>query len=151
MRLGEAGAALIKSYEALRLEAYLPTPDDVPTIGWGHTKGVKMGDTCTEEQAEAWFREDVAEFEGYVNELVSVPLTQNQFDALVSFAFNVGPDIDADTIPEGLGDSTLLKKLNAGDYHGAARCFKAWNKQRGKVLAGLTRRRAEEARLFESA
>lgn len=147
-RTGAKGLALLKGFERLRLVAYLPTVNDVWTIGYGHTKGVKPGDRCSVEQAEAWLLEDLAWAEDAVNELVTVPLTQNQFDALVSFAFNVGPDIDADTIAEGLGDSTLLRKLNAGDYAGAAAEFPKWNKQAGVVLNGLVRRRAAERELF---
>lgn len=147
-RIGPAGLALIKRFEQLRLVAYLPTADDVPTIGWGHTAGVKLGDRCTEAQAEIWLLADCRGSEDAVNSLVKVPLTQGQFDALVSFVFNVGPDIDADTIAEGLGDSTLLKKLNSGDYAGAANEFPRWNKQNGKVLRGLTLRREAERQLF---
>lgn len=148
MRVAGPGLEIIKDSEQLRLAAYMPTPNDVPTIGYGHTAGVKMGDTCTPAQAEQWLREDCAEAEAAVNELVKVPLNQNQFDALVSFTFNVGADIDADTIAEGLGDSTLLRKLNAGDYAGAADEFPKWCKQAGIVLGGLVKRRARERELF---
>lgn len=147
-RIGPAGLELIRSFEDLRLRAYLPTPNDVWTIGYGHTRGVKPGDVCTPEQALQWLREDCAEAETAVRQLVKVPLTQGRFDALVSFVFNVGADIDADTIAEGLGDSTLLRKLNAGDYVAAADEFLKWNKQKGKVLNGLVRRRAAERELF---
>lgn len=149
MKTSAAGIALIKSFESCRLAAY----DDgvgVWTIGWGHTKGVKPGDVCTQQQADDWFDEELQEFEGYVNQLVTVPLTQNQFDALVSFTYNVGPDIDSDTIAEGLGDSTLLRKLNAGDYFGAAAEFQKWNRAGGQVMRGLTRRREAERALFQS-
>jgi lysozyme len=89
-------------------------------------------------------------FEQAVNSLVKVKLTQNQFDALISFVYNVGADIDADNIAEGLGDSTLLKKLNAGDYKGAADQFLKWDKANGKVMKGLTIRRQAERALFLS-
>lgn len=141
------GLDIIKRAEGLRLEAYL-CPADVWTIGYGHTKGVKQGDTCTEAQAEAWLREDCGEAERAVARLVRVPITDNQFSALVSFAFNVGTDEDADTIAEGLGDSTLLRKLNMGDYIGAANEFPKWNKAGGRVLMGLSTRRAAERNLF---
>jgi lysozyme len=144
-----ACVAFIAQHERFRPTAYLPTKHDRWTLGYGHTKGVKEGDTCTFEQAKAWLREDMAEAAGAVNKLVTVPLTQNQFDALVSFTFNVGGDIDADTIAEGLGDSTLLSKLNRGDYVGAAAEFAKWNKQKGRVLNGLTTRRAAEREMFE--
>lgn len=143
MKLGPQGAALIKGYETLQLEAYCPTKDDVPTIGWGHTRGVAMGDTCTEEQAEAWFLEDVAWAEECVNRSVRKLLAQEEFDALVSLCFNIG-------CPAFSG-STLVNKLNDGDFDAASAQFHRWNKQRGNVLAGLTKRRAEETALFESA
>lgn len=150
MKTGTAGKELIKHFESCRLKAY-PDPGtggEPWTIGWGHTKGVKRGDVCTLQQADAWFEEDLEEHEGYVNQLVKVPLTQNQFDALVSFCYNVGPDIDADSIAEGLGDSTLLKKLNAGDYDGAADEFRKWTRSGGRVMPGLIRRREMERELF---
>jgi lysozyme len=141
VKLGEKGAELIKAYEELRLEAYLPTPDDVPTIGWGHTRGVAMGDTCTREQAQIWFMEDIAWAVDCVNRAVKVPMTQPEFDALCSLCFNIG-------CPAFSG-STLVKLLNESDYDGASEQFRRWNKQNGKVLAGLTNRRAAEAALFE--
>ena len=84
-----------------------------------------------------------------VNSLIKVPATQGQFDALVSFAYNVGLDIDEDTLAEGLGDSTLLRKFNAKDYAGCAAEFPKWNKAGGVVLNGLTKRRAGERAMFE--
>lgn len=148
MKTSDAGLQLIKDFEQCRLAAYQCSAG-VWTIGWGHTKGVKQGDTCTQAQADAWLAEDVAEVEQGVRLLVKVPLTQGQFDALVSFAFNCGLDIDVDTIAEGLGDSTLLRKLNAGDYIGAALEFQKWDKSSGMTLRGLTRRRLAERALFE--
>ena len=142
MKLGAAGAELIKSFEACRLKAYLPTADDVPTIGYGHTKGVQMGDTCTQAEADAWFLEDVAWAEDCVNRCVTAQLTQNEFDALVSLCFNIGCT--------NFGKSTLVKLLNSGDYDAAAKEFRRWDKQRGTPLAGLTRRRTAEEKLFES-
>lgn len=152
MKIGKAGLDIIKLYEqgpdgGPALESYL-CPSRVWTIGWGHTKGVRMGQHATLAQCEQWLLEDCAEAERGVNLLVKVPLTQNQFDALVSFAFNVGTDIDDDTIAEGLGDSTLLRKLNAGDYAGAAKEFPKWNKSKGRVLNGLVLRRQDEQALF---
>lgn len=140
LKLGSAGEALIKQYEQFRPTAYLPTPHDVPTIGWGHTHGVKMGDTCTQPTAEAWFQQDVAGAAAEVNKVVTVPLKPNQFDALVSLAFNIGVG--------NFGGSTLVRKLNAGDIQGAAGQFAVWNKQGGRVLNGLVTRRAAEAALF---
>jgi lysozyme len=134
--------SLIKKHEGLRLEAYLPTPNDVWTIGYGHTHTTKKGQKITEAQAEELLRRDIAWAEEAVNKLVVVPLTQNQFDALVSFVFNVGVG--------AFSKSTLLRLLNAKDYEGAANQFLRWNKQKGKVLNGLTKRREEERKLFLS-
>lgn len=134
---------LIKEWEQLRLEAYLPTPNDVWTIGWGHTSTTKKGMVITKEEAQDLFEKDTAWAVRAVNREVNVGLSQNQFDALVSFVFNVG---------EGaFKKSTLLRKLNSGDYEGAANEFPKWNKQKGKVLKGLVRRRAHEQELFLSA
>lgn len=133
---------IIKKHEGLRLEAYLPTPNDVWTIGYGHTHTTKQGMKITAGQAESLLRKDIAWVEKAVNTLVVVPLTQNQFDALSSFVFNVG---------EGaFSSSTLLRLLNSGDYEGAANQFLRWNKQKGRVLNGLTKRREEERKLFLS-
>jgi len=137
--IGAAGLETIKHFEDLALKAYI-CPAGIPTIGWGHTKGVEMGDTCTYEQAEQWLREDCAEAERAVNAGVRVPITQNQFDALVSFTFNVGAG--------AFRRSTLLRLLNNGDYAGASAQFKRWTKSGGVVLKGLTRRRECERKLF---
>ena len=131
---------VIKKHEGLRLEAYLPTPNDVWTIGYGHTHTTKKGMKITEAQAEKLLYRDLPWAENAVNTLVKVPLTQNQFDALVSFVFNVGEGAFA--------RSTLLRFLNMGDYTNAAGQFLRWNKQKGRVLNGLTRRRREEMELF---
>jgi lysozyme len=147
MYISKQGLDLIKQFEGLRLKAYL-CPAGVWTIGYGHTKGVYPGMVITEELADKFLIDDVWQFEREVESLVQVPVTQGQFDALVSFAFNVGSDIDEDTIAEGLGDSTLLRKLNRGDYAGAADEFPKWNKSRGRVVRGLTVRRSAERALF---
>lgn len=142
MRTSERGLEFIRDHEGCVLAAY-PDPGtggEPWTIGVGHTGGVKPGDTCTEAQAMAWLAEDVRDAEDAVNRLVKVPLTQDQFDALVSFAFNVGAG--------NLGGSTLLKLVNAGDFDGAAAQFPRWNRAAGQVLAGLTKRRLAEAALF---
>jgi lysozyme len=143
--------ALIKESEGLQLISY-KCPSGVWTVGWGHTKGVKAGMKISLLQAEKMLHEDVAEAERAVKELVTVLLTQGQFDALVDFVFNVGPDIDDDTIPEGLGDSRLLKLLNAGNYGGAAKEIDNWvygGNPRSR-LPGLVSRRAKARKLFES-
>ncbi|HHQ4796638.1 lysozyme [Aeromonas hydrophila] len=151
-RISVDGVAVAHYFESCKLQAY-PDPGSKNgepwTIGWGHTgPEVKCGLVWTQQQADDTFLVDIARFERDVTNLVKVPLTQGQFDALVLFAYNVGSDIDADTIAEGLGDSTLLRKLNAGDYEGAALEFRKWNKNDGKVMRGLIRRRAAEECLF---
>lgn len=153
LKVSPRGVALIHSFESCRLTAY-PDPgsrDGNPwTIGWGATgPGIQRGTVWTQAQADARFAQDLAAREIGVNMLLGGhPTTQGQFDALVSFAYNVGLDIDDDKQAEGLGDSTLLRKHLAGDYAGAAAQFALWNKNDGKVMAGLTRRRGEEAALY---
>lgn len=135
------GLDIVKEAEGLRLSAYL-CPAGIPTIGYGHTKGVKLGDTCTKEQAEKWLENDFFTAKQEVKAVVKVPLRENQLDALASFVFNLGV--------RKLTQSTLLKKLNAGDYNGAAAEFDKWVFA-GKVkLNGLVKRRAKERQLFES-
>lgn len=142
MHTSQKGLDLIKSFEGLRLSAY-KCPADAWTIGYGTTAGVKEGQTITKELAENLLREDVGRFEQQVLRLVKAPLSQGQFDALVSFTYNLGAG--------NLSSSTLLRLLNAGLYDDAALQFQRWNKAGGKVLAGLVRRRAAERALFESA
>lgn len=137
--INSAGLALIKEYEGYSANAYLDT-GNVPTIAHGHTRGVKMGDTCTPEQAEVWLEADLESAEKDVQRLVKVPLTDNQYAALVSFTFNLGGS--------QLGRSTLLKLLNAGNYAGAGEQFKFWVFDNGKKLKGLVRRREAEAALW---
>jgi len=135
---------MIKRHESLRLKAYLPTPHDVPTIGWGHTSTAKMGMRITIQEAESLLRRDLAWVRAVIAQRVKVPLSQPQYDALASFIFNLGGG--------NFGSSTLLKRLNAYDYVGAANEFLKWDKQRqnGKMvrLRGLTKRRKEERALF---
>lgn len=148
MRTSEKGREFIKGFESLALEAYRDG-GGVWTIGWGHTgPEVREGLVWTLEQAEHMFEVDLAYFEGGVSMLVKVPLQQYEFDALVSFAYNVGLDIDQDTKAEGLGDSTLLRKLNAGDRAGAAAEFPKWRFDNGKEVRGLLRRRMSEKAMF---
>lgn len=139
--LSAHGLAHIKASEGLRLKAY-PDPasgGDPWTIGYGSTTGAKPGMVITEAQAEEMLRRDVARFEAAVNKLAP-KTTQGQFDAMVSFSFNVG---------EGnLAKSTLLKKHNAGDYAGAANEFGNWTLAAGKRMPGLVTRRAGEAKLY---
>jgi lysozyme len=141
-KIGAAGLDIIKFSEALRLEAYLPTPHDVWTIGYGHTRGVREGDTCTPQQAESYLREDCFDAEREVDRAVLWPINQNQFDALVSLVFNIGGT--------NFRNSTLLRRLNEGLVLDAAQQFAKWNKQNGEVLGGLVIRRQKERELFES-
>jgi lysozyme len=140
------GIALIHSFEQCRLEAY-PDPgsrDGTPwTIGWGSTgPGIKKGVRWTQAQADARFAEDIARFSAKVAALLGdAPTNQNQFDALVSLAYNIGVG--------ALQKSTVLRKHKAGDYAGAARAFLMWNKNDGKVMRGLTRRRLAESDLYD--
>jgi lysozyme len=151
-KLTGAGANLIQHFEGVKekcgpdLYKSYRCPANVATIGWGHTNhhGRKFDASSrwTMEECNAAFFEDMAGFEMAVRRLVKVPLAPHQFDALVSFTYNCG---------EGnLSKSTLLKRVNAGDFEGAAKEFHKWNKGGGKVLAGLTRRRASEALLFQN-
>lgn len=152
-RVSKAAVDLLHSFEGCRLEAY-PDPgskDGHPwTIGWGATgPGIGPGVKWTQEQADARFLSDLAKFEDGVTRLIgNAPTSQGQFDALVSLAFNIGLDEDADTIAEGLGDSTLLRKHKAGDFEGAAKAFRSWRFNDGRELRGLIRRRAAEEKLY---
>lgn len=142
--INEAGLNLIKEFEGLKLEAYL-CPARVPTIGYGTTvypngEKVSLGDTCTEEEAHKYLISDVDKFENSVKKLVKVELNENQFSALVSFCYNLGAG--------NLKKSTLLRRLNSGDYN-VGNEFLKWNKASGKILKGLTRRRESEKQLFE--
>jgi lysozyme len=139
MRASRSAFDLIKLSEGLRLEAY-PDTGKVPTIGWGHTKGVEIGDRITKEKAEELLAEDVAEAERAVNHHVRVELTQGQFDALVSFVFNLGE--------HQFKKSTLLRMLNHKDYLGASNQFRRWVYDDNVKLPGLVVRRNREQRLF---
>lgn len=134
----------IKKWEQLRLNAYMPTAHDVWTIGWGHTKTAKKGMSITEEEAERLLRWDLEWVEDTLNDLVKVPLTQKQYDALAGLVFNIGAT--------NFRTSTVLKRLNQKDYLGAADAMLMWNKQRQngklKVLKGLVRRRQDEMEMF---
>jgi lysozyme len=139
MIYSNTGLHLTEESEGCRLRAY-PDSTGIPTIGYGHTKGVRLGDVCTQEQAERWLREDIAYAEAEVNRVVRVPLTQGEFDALVDFTFNCGRG--------NFDHSTLLALVNKGDMVHAAAQFERWDKAGGKVVAGLLRRRQAEAAEF---
>jgi len=146
MQTSEKGIALIKEFEGCKLTAYQDSVG-VWTIGYGWTqpvdgKPIRAGMTIKQETAERLLKTGFVSYESDVSRLVKVGLTQGQFDALVSFTYNLGA--------RSLSTSTLLRKLNAGDYAGAADEFLRWNKAGGKVLNGLTRRREAERALFLS-
>lgn len=135
---------LVKASEGLRLEAY-PDPGTGAApwnIGYGSTRGVTRGMVITRADAEARLMRDMAEAAAVVDRYVTVDLSQGQYDALCDFVFNLGSG--------NFRTSTLLKKLNAGDYKGAATEFGRWTKAAGRTLPGLVKRRLEEAKLFES-
>ena len=140
MEISQEGLSLIKKFEGCELKAY-KCAAGVWTIGYGSTNDVKEGMEISQERADMLLLEDVEVFEEAVNKLVEVPLEQNQFDALISWTFNLGPT--------NLKNSTLLKVLNNKDYDGVPAQIKRWNKAGGKVLQGLIRRREAEALLFE--
>ncbi len=133
------GLALIKKFEGCELKAYQCSAG-VWTIGYGHTKDVVEGMEITQEQAEQMLVDELHEYESYINKYVTVALSQNQFDALVSWVYNLGP--------ANLSASTMLKVLNSGEYEDVPAQMKRWNKAGGKVLEGLIRRREAEACLF---
>ena len=139
MNISEAGIQLIKKFEGCSLKAY-KCPAGIWTIGYGHTLNVNEGQTITKKQAEDLLKQDLRSFVLTVNNLVNVPLNQNQFDALVSFCYNLGSG--------NLKSSTLLKLLNKKDYLGAAEQFDRWVHAGGKKLSGLVKRRAAEKELF---
>lgn len=142
MRTSDSGIEFIKAQEGFRAEAYL-CPSGVPTIGYGHTAGVKEGQTCTDEQAEEWLREDLAAAERTVTECAGEELDQCQFDALVSFTFNVGA--------AALRRSTLLRKVKADPSDPSIRDeFGRWIYGGGRELPGLVARRKAEADLYFS-
>ena len=146
MKLSDDGKRLIYSFEGLhtllkdgRYAAYL-CPAGVPTIYCGLTTGVKIGMVITREEGEALFAKEIAKFEDAVTRAVTVDINQNEFDAMVSLAYNIGI--------AGFRRSSVLRKLNKGDRTGAAQAFRLWNQGGGRVLSGLVSRRMREAALF---
>lgn len=147
MKTNDAALALICEFEGF-MPRWYRDPVGVWTIGYGHTDSAgypryadDKGLVLTEADARTILARDLGQYERAVSEAVKVSLNENQFGALVSFTYNLGAG--------NLRSSTLLRKLNAGDYAGAAAEFGRWNKAGGRVLAGLTRRRAAERALFE--
>ena len=139
MKTSEKGIKLITEFEGFRGKAYV-CPAGILTIGFGFTKGVQPGDTMTKAQAKARLAAELGEYEEGVLSACTNPPNQNEFDALVCFAFNVGA--------AGMAKSSVIKAHNRGDHQAAARAFQLWNKAGGVVYAGLTRRRAAEAALY---
>lgn len=158
--VSKRGIDLVHSFEQRREIAYKDpgSKNGLPiTNGWGSTsdlqgRAIPLGAKWSEQYADAKFAQDAAKFEIGVNTLLAgAPTTQNQFDALFSFAYNVGLDLNKNGKAEGLGESTLLRKHLAGDFAGAKAEFAKWNKNDGAVMNGLTRRRAAEAALYGEA
>ena len=134
--LSATALVAIVLHEGYKENAYIPLAGDIPTIGFGTTFGVKLGDRITPEKALQVAMKDVQQFEGAIKSCVTVPLSQNEYDAFTSLAYNIGTG--------AFCKSTLVKKLNAGDYEGACKQILLWDKYQGKPLAGLTKRRQEE-------
>ena len=139
MNISKEGLSLIKKFEGCELEAYL-CPAGVWTIGYGHTKDVKEGDKINKDEADYLLQEEMIEYESYINDFVEVPLEQNQFDALCSWVYNLGPT--------NLKNSTMLRVLNEEKYADVPQEIKRWNKAGGEVLDGLIKRREAEAKMF---
>ena len=129
----------IAGYESYKSEAYIPVKGDVPTIGYGETSGVKLGQRTTPERALAQLLVSTNKHAEGIKKCINVPLTQYEFDAYVSLAYNIGVG--------AFCRSTLVKKLNSGDYTGACTAIKSWNKKDGVVLRGLVARRQKEYRM----
>lgn len=131
---------LTEAFEGCPLRAYWDKLGKVWTIAYGHTRGVFEGMTCSPPQADVWLQDDISWAEAEVNKAVKIPLSQNEFDALVDFVFNCGSG--------NFEHSTLLRLVNAGDFAHAAAEFEKWDKCDGKPVAGLLRRRIAEEQVF---
>ena len=134
--LSATSLAALLAYEGYREKAYIPVPGDVPTIGFGTTEGVKLGDKTDPVKAVSMILRDVQKFEGALKQCVKVPLSQNEYDAYLSLSYNIGPT--------AFCGSTLVKRLNLHDYDGACEQILRWDKFKGRPLAGLTKRRRAE-------
>jgi lysozyme len=141
LSLSAAGLVGIVGYEGYTDHAVIPIPGDVPTIGFGTTEGVKLGDKIAPPAALERALRDATKFEGALRTCVTVPLHQYEYDAFVSLAYNVGP--------AAFCNSTLVQKLNLGDYSGACAQIDRWVRAGGKVVRGLVNRRAKERALCE--
>ena len=136
LALSAAGLVGLVGYEGYSDTAVIPIPGDVPTIGFGTTEGVKPGDHITPPKALARALQDASKFEGALKKCVTAPLHQYEYDSFVSLAYNIGPT--------AFCGSTLVRRLNAGDYSGACAEIDRWNKAGGRVVQGLVNRRAAE-------
>lgn len=136
LALSAAGLVGLVAYEGYTDTAVIPIPGDVPTIGFGTTGDVRLGDRTTPVKALGRALTDIGKFEGALKNCVKVPLHQHEYDALVSLSYNIGA--------QAFCASTLVRKLNAGDYTGACEQILRWNKAGGRVVRGLTLRRQQE-------
>jgi|TARA_R110000824_G_scaffold203363_1_gene387781 lysozyme len=139
--ISQEGLSLIKKFEGCELASYQDSVG-VWTIGYGHTKGVEDGMSITQLEANQMLEDELPEYEGYINKLVTKELEQCEFDALVCWVYNLGPT--------NLRESTLLKILNEGDKKGVPAQIRRWNKAGGETLEGLVRRREAESLLWEN-
>lgn len=139
-KISGEGMALIKKFEGCKLSAYLCSAN-VWTIGYGTTYQILEGDKCTQEDADAFLARDLRKFEKAVIKNIDVPLEQNQFDALVSFTYNLGP--------RNLKESTLRKRINENNFADVPYQIRRWNRAAGEVLDGLVRRRSAEVLLWQ--
>ena len=140
MKISEDGLELIKKFEGCETTAYQDSVG-VWTIGFGHTKGVEEGQTCSIEDAESMLADEMDEYEGYINNMVKVDLQQHEFDALVAWVYNLGPT--------NLGESTMLKVLNGGQFDRVPDEMNRWTRAGGEILEGLVRRRQAESLMFQ--
>ena len=141
MKISEDGLELIKKFEGCETSAYQDSVG-VWTIGFGHTKDVEEGQTCSIEDAESMLADEMDEYEGYINNMVKVDLQQHEFDSLVAWVYNLGPT--------NLGESTMLKVLNGGQFDRVPDEMNRWTRAGGEILEGLVRRRQAESLMFQN-
>ena len=141
MKISENGLELIKKFEGCETTAYQDSVG-VWTIGFGHTKGVEEGQTCSIEDAESMLANEMDEYEGYINNMVKVDLQQHEFDSLVAWVYNLGPT--------NLSESTMLKVLNGGQFDRVPDEMNRWTRAGGEILEGLVRRRQAESLMFQN-
>jgi len=141
MKISEDGLELIKKFEGCETSAYQDSVG-VWTIGFGHTKDVEEGQTCSIEDAESMLADEMDEYEGYINNMVKVDLQQHEFDSLVAWVYNLGPT--------NLGESTMLKVLNGGQFDRVPNEMNRWTRAGGEILEGLVRRRQAESLMFQN-